>query len=74
MTKESQIEESLIGKLTDLKYVEILQRAVAEIHTARTSRNLWSMKRFYELYYQVDTKLLQAVSVLCDTFTQFQNR
>ena len=27
-------------------------------------RNLWDMKRFYERYYQVDTKLLQAVAVL----------
>lgn len=27
-------------------------------------RNLWNMKRFYERYYQVDTKLLQAVAVL----------
>jgi predicted nuclease of restriction endonuclease-like (RecB) superfamily len=27
-------------------------------------RNLWDMKRFYERYYQADTKLLQAVAVL----------
>ena len=27
-------------------------------------RNLWNMKRFYERYYQTDTKLLQAVAVL----------
>lgn len=27
-------------------------------------RNLWDMKRFYERYYQEDTKLLQAVAVL----------
>lgn len=27
-------------------------------------RNLWNMKRFYERYYQVDTKLLQSVAVL----------
>ena len=27
-------------------------------------RNLWNMKRFYELYYQLDTKLLQSVAVL----------
>ncbi len=27
-------------------------------------RNLWDMKRFYELYYQADTKLRQAVAVL----------
>lgn len=27
-------------------------------------RNLWNMKRFYERYYQVDTKLLQGVAVL----------
>ena len=27
-------------------------------------RNLWNMKRLYELYYQADTKLLQAVAVL----------
>lgn len=27
-------------------------------------RNLWNMKRFYERYYQLDTKLLQAVAVL----------
>jgi len=27
-------------------------------------RNLWDMKRFYERYYQVDTKLRQAVAVL----------
>jgi len=27
-------------------------------------RNLWNMKRFYERYYQQDTKLLQAVAVL----------
>ncbi|HWK57009.1 MAG TPA: PDDEXK nuclease domain-containing protein [Parapedobacter sp.] len=27
-------------------------------------RNLWNMKRFYERYYQEDTKLLQAVAVL----------
>lgn len=27
-------------------------------------RNLWNMKRFYERYYQADTKLLQAVAVL----------
>lgn len=26
-------------------------------------RNLWNMKRFYERYYQEDTKLLQAVAV-----------
>lgn len=27
-------------------------------------RNLWDMKRFYERYYQADTKLRQAVAVL----------
>lgn len=27
-------------------------------------RNLWNMKRYYERYYQADTKLLQAVAVL----------
>lgn len=27
-------------------------------------RNLWNMKRYYERYYQVDTKLLQSVAVL----------
>ena len=27
-------------------------------------RNLWNMKRFYERYYQVDTKLLRSVAVL----------
>src|SRR5690606_17434029 len=27
-------------------------------------RNLWNMKRFYERYYQEDTKLLQSVAVL----------
>ena len=27
-------------------------------------RNLWDMKRFYEIYYQADTKLRQAVAVL----------
>jgi predicted nuclease of restriction endonuclease-like (RecB) superfamily len=27
-------------------------------------RNLWNMKRYYERYYQEDTKLLQAVAVL----------
>ncbi|MFC1224206.1 YhcG family protein [Pedobacter sp. BG31] len=27
-------------------------------------RNLWNMKRYYERYYQVDTKLLQRVAVL----------
>ncbi|WP_373548587.1 DUF1016 N-terminal domain-containing protein [Haliscomenobacter sp.] len=27
-------------------------------------RNLWNMKRFYERYFQADTKLLQAVAVL----------
>ncbi|MCY1497895.1 hypothetical protein D3C87_67120 [compost metagenome] len=27
-------------------------------------RNLWNMKRFYERYYQADTKLLQGVAVL----------
>lgn len=27
-------------------------------------RNLWNMKRFYERYYQADTKLLQSVAVL----------
>lgn len=27
-------------------------------------RNLWNMKRFYERYYQHDTKLLQSVAVL----------
>ncbi len=27
-------------------------------------RNLWNMKRFYERYYQSDTKLLQSVAVL----------
>ena len=43
---------------------EILQRAVLEIHTARIQRNLWATKRFYELYYQADTKLRQAVAVL----------
>jgi predicted nuclease of restriction endonuclease-like (RecB) superfamily len=98
------------------EYEEILQRAVIEIRTARTSiarnvnsttnsvywklgkllfekelaegygsgvvkqlsvdlkiefpnmglspRNLWNMKRFYERYYQANTKLLQAVAVL----------
>ena len=98
------------------EYAEILQRAVIEIRTARTSiahnvnsttnsvywklgkllfekelaegygsgvvkqlsidlkiefpnmglspRNLWNMKRFYERYYQANTKLLQAVAVL----------
>lgn len=97
-------------------YSEILQQAVAEIHTARnvvakqlasaansvywslgkllfekqleegygsgvvkqlsldlksefpdmglSSRNLWNMKRYYERYYQADTKLLQSVAVL----------
>ncbi len=98
------------------EYAEILQQAVIEIRTARTSiarsvnsttnsvywklgkllfekglaegygsgvvkqlsidlkiefpnmglspRNLWNMKRFYERYYQANTKLLQAVAVL----------
>jgi len=102
--------------MNEHEYAEILQRAVLEIHTARTSiarqvnsttntvywnlgkllfekhliegygsgvvkqlsvdlkiefpdmglspRNLWNMKRFYERYYQADTKLLQAVAVL----------
>lgn len=27
-------------------------------------RNLWNMKRYYELYYQSDKKLLQSVAVL----------
>lgn len=27
-------------------------------------RNLWNMKRFYERYYNADTKLLQSVAVL----------
>ena len=27
-------------------------------------RNLWNMKRFYERYYQSDTKLLRSVAVL----------
>ena len=27
-------------------------------------RNLWNMKRFYERYYQADTKLQQLVAVL----------
>ncbi|GHE31165.1 DUF1016 N-terminal domain-containing protein [Sphingobacterium griseoflavum] len=27
-------------------------------------RNLWNMKRFYERYYQADTKLLHSVAVL----------
>ena len=27
-------------------------------------RNLWNMKRFYERYYEADTKLLQSVAVL----------
>lgn len=27
-------------------------------------RNLWDMKRFYERYYQEDTKLLRSVAVL----------
>ena len=27
-------------------------------------RNLWNMKRYYERYYQADTKLLQSVAVL----------
>lgn len=27
-------------------------------------RNLWNMKRFYERYYQLDTKLLRSVAVL----------
>lgn len=27
-------------------------------------RNLWNMKRFYERYYQADTKLLRSVAVL----------
>jgi hypothetical protein len=78
MTKESQIEESLIGRLTDLKYAEILQRAVLEIHTARTQRNLWDMNCFYVLYYQTDTKLRQAVAVLpaikLDTYTLAQRQ
>ncbi len=29
-----------------------------------SSRNLWNMKRYYERYYQEDTKLLRAVAVL----------
>ncbi len=29
-----------------------------------SSRNLWNMKRYYERYYQADTKLLQSVAVL----------
>jgi len=41
-------------------------------------RNLWNMKRFYERYYQADTKLLQAVAVLpeikMDTFTLAQRQ
>jgi hypothetical protein len=32
--------------------------------TGLSPRNLWNMKRFYERYYQADTKLLQAVAVL----------
>jgi ribosome recycling factor len=46
------------------EYAEILQQAVLEIQTARASHNLWNMKRFYERYYQADTKLRQAVAVL----------
>ena len=29
-----------------------------------SSRNLWYMKRFYEFYYEADTKLQQAAAVL----------
>ncbi len=29
-----------------------------------SSRNLWNMKRYYERYYQADTKLLRSVAVL----------
>jgi hypothetical protein len=59
--------------MNEHEYAEIMQQAVAEICTVRTSRNSWNMKRFYELYYQVDTKLRQAVAVLpvikIDTYT-----
>ncbi|MEG1717524.1 MAG: PDDEXK nuclease domain-containing protein [Bacteroidales bacterium] len=109
MTKEIKI-------INDIEYAQILQQAVAEIQTARTTiarqvnvtvnsaywnigkllfeknleggygsgvvnrlsidlkeqfpnmglspRNLWYMKRYYELYYQADTKLQRSVAVL----------
>ncbi|WP_278706008.1 PDDEXK nuclease domain-containing protein [Parabacteroides goldsteinii] len=109
MTKEIKI-------INDSEYAQILQRAVAEIQTARTTiarqvnttvnsaywnigkllfeknlaggygsgvvnrlsidlkeqfpdmglspRNLWYMKRYYELYYQADIKLQRSVAVL----------
>jgi hypothetical protein len=64
--------------INEHEYAEILQRAVLEIHSARTQRNLWDMNCFYERYYQADTKLLQAVAVLpainVDTFTQAQKQ
>lgn len=102
--------------INDSEYTQILQQAVAEIQTARTTiarqvnttvnsaywnigkllfeknieggygsgvvnrlsidlkvqfpemglspRNLWYMKRYYELYYQADTKLQRCVAVL----------
>ena len=102
--------------INDSEYAQILQQAVAEIQTARTTiarqvnttvnsaywnigkllfeknleggygsgvvnrlsidlkeqfpdmglspRNLWYMKRYYELYYQADTKLQRCVAVL----------
>lgn len=105
-----------IKVINDSEYAQILQRAVAEIQTARTTiarqvnttvnsaywnigkllfeknleggygsgvvnrlsidlkeqfpdmglspRNLWYMKRYYELYYQADIKLQRSVAVL----------
>ncbi len=53
------------------EYVEIMQQAVAEICTARTSCNSWDMKRFYERYYQAEAKLIKNSTVA--NFATVQN-
>ncbi|MEI7424314.1 MAG: hypothetical protein WCK18_19585 [Prolixibacteraceae bacterium] len=57
--------------MNEHEYAEIMQEAVAEICTARTSRNSWDVKRFYERYCQSEAKLIKNSTVA--NFATVQN-
>jgi DNA-binding Lrp family transcriptional regulator len=64
-----------LGKLLSEKKIEkgygagVVNKLSVDLKTefpdmGLSPRNFWNMKRYYERYYQAETKLLQAVAVL----------
>ena len=57
MIKDTNKNSNFAPVINQVEYTEILHMGVSPC-------NLWDMKRYYMHYYQLDTKLRQAVAVL----------